>query len=342
MVRRERESIVFETLILFFHVYSLYIIRYVILYVLKIGGIKVEGILPLWKEKGMTSHDCVYKLRKILGTKKVGHSGTLDPDVEGVLPIAVGKATKVLEYLVEFGKVYEGEITLGYSTSTEDSSGELVEQRSVEHCFSLEEIDQVIRSFEGEITQTPPMYSAVKVNGRRLYEYARAGKTVERPSRNVQIYGYQRTSEVQYDHDKKTASFTFAVSCSKGTYIRTLAVDTGKKLGFPAHMSNLVRTESGGYKASEALTLKQVKESELPEDLLKPLESALQAFPSYPLNDTEWSNVKNGSLIEKELMPAELNYPAVFYYHNKAVAIYNTHPKKPLYIKPVKVLRTEM
>lgn len=141
----------------------------------------MEGILPLWKERGLTSHDCVFKLRKILHMKKIGHSGTLDPDVDGILPICVGRATKVVEFLTDSGKVYEGEITLGYSTTTEDASGEIVDLTPVEKVLSNELIDSTMQTFIGEITQIPPMYSAVKVNGKRLYEYARNGETVERP-----------------------------------------------------------------------------------------------------------------------------------------------------------------
>ena len=154
----------------------------------------MEGIIPLWKPRGMTSHDCVFKLRKILHTKKVGHSGTLDPDVDGMLPICVGKATKVIEYLQESNKEYEGEVTLGFSTETEDVSGEVVAVTPVFAALTTEEIDAAMATFSGEITQIPPMYSAVKVNGRRLYDYARAGEIVERPKRKAMIHSYERTS----------------------------------------------------------------------------------------------------------------------------------------------------
>ena len=128
----------------------------------------MDGILPLWKPKGMTSHDCVFKLRKILKTKKVGHTGTLDPDVTGVLPICIGRATKIAEYLTEAGKAYEGEVTLGFSTTTEDVSGERVEEKKVTESFKREQILDVLQSLTGMIQQTPPMYSAVKVNGKKL------------------------------------------------------------------------------------------------------------------------------------------------------------------------------
>ena len=143
----------------------------------------MNGIINLKKEAEMTSHDAVFKLRKILGTKKIGHGGTLDPDVVGVLPIAVGKATRMVEFMQDEGKVYEGEITLGYSTTTEDASGEIVDETPVLAPLDEKLVDEAIASLTGPITQIPPMYSAVKVNGRKLYEYARAGQEVERPER---------------------------------------------------------------------------------------------------------------------------------------------------------------
>ncbi|HGD1503874.1 TPA: tRNA pseudouridine(55) synthase TruB, partial [Streptococcus agalactiae] len=144
----------------------------------------ITGIINLKKEAGMTSHDAVFKLRKILHTKKIGHGGTLDPDVVGVLPIAVGKATRVIEYMTESGKIYEGEITLGYATSTEDSSGEVISRTPLTQSdLSEDVVDHAMKSFTGPITQVPPMYSAVKVNGKKLYEYARSGEEVERPKR---------------------------------------------------------------------------------------------------------------------------------------------------------------
>ena len=147
----------------------------------------VNGILNIYKEAGMTSHDVVFKLRKIFQTKKIGHGGTLDPDVTGVLPIAVGKATRVIEYMTEAGKIYEGQVTLGFSTETEDASGTVVASTPVVNVPTTTEIDAAMADFVGKITQIPPMYSAVKVNGRKLYEYARAGETIERPQRQVTI-----------------------------------------------------------------------------------------------------------------------------------------------------------
>src|SRR3954471_17617491 len=181
----------------------------------------MEGIIPLYKPKGMTSHDCVFKLRKILKMKRIGHTGTLDPDVTGVLPICIGKATKVAEYITDAGKSYEGEVTLGFSTTTEDASGEKIEEKKVERTISRKEIIKMLNSFSGEIEQTPPMFSAVKVGGTRLYEYARKGIEVERPTRKVTIYSIELLDDRE-EFSGETISFRFRVSCSKGTYIRTL------------------------------------------------------------------------------------------------------------------------
>ena len=175
--------------------------------------VMINGIINLKKEAGMTSHDAVFKLRKILHEKKIGHGGTLDPDVVGVLPIAVGKATRVIEYMTEAGKVYRGQICLGFSTTTEDASGEILEKTPVTD-LSEEKVDQALSRFIGDIIQVPPMYSAVKVNGKRLYEYARAGQAVERPKRQVTIHDFKRTSQLSFKND--CCYFDFEVACSKG------------------------------------------------------------------------------------------------------------------------------
>lgn len=304
----------------------------------------MDGILPLWKEQGMTSHDCVFKLRKIVGTKKIGHAGTLDPDVDGVLPIAIGRATKVIEYMQESGKMYEGEIVLGFSTTTEDASGDIVEKTSISSNISVEEIDSAMNNMIGEITQTPPMYSAVKVNGKRLYEYARAGEVVERPTRKASIHLFDRMSDPVYDKENQIVSWKFRVSCGKGTYVRTLAVDTGKSLGFPAHMSRLTRTESGGFRKDEAISLTEVQEAVSQNkisEFLFPLESALENFDVYKLSSQEWKSVKNGVLFPASHFK-DVSWPVVFQYNEKAVALYNYHPKKENIVKPVKVFRNEV
>lgn len=308
-------------------------------------GTTMDGILPLWKERGMTSHDCVFKLRKILHTKKVGHSGTLDPDVDGVLPICIGKGTKVIEYLQDSGKNYRGEITLGFSTTTEDISGEVVETKKLTAPISTLEIDQVMETMLGEITQIPPMYSAVKVNGKRLYEYARNGETVERPKRTAVITAFKRTSEPVFDEEAGTLSWRFEVACGKGTYVRTLAVDTGEKLGYPAHMSDLTRSQSGGFVESDCLTLAQVAElmsADPTAGFLKPIEKATEAFKRVDLTPEQYSKVRNGVFLPVSLVDTVNQEELIaLYYENLVVSIYQIHPTKKDYLKPIKVLRNE-
>jgi len=260
----------------------------------------MNGIINLKKEAGMTSHDAVFKLRKILGTKKIGHGGTLDPDVVGVLPIAVGKATRMVEFMQDEGKVYEGEITLGYSTTTEDASGEVVAETPILSLLDEKLVDQSIASLTGPITQIPPMYSAVKVNGRKLFEYARAGQEVKRPERQVTIYSFERTSPISYED--KLARFTFRVKCSKGTYIRTLSVDLGEKLGYAAHMSHLTRTSAAGLQLEDSLTLEEIAEKvEAGQlDFLHPLEIGTGDLVKVYLTPEQAEEVRFGRFIELE------------------------------------------
>jgi tRNA pseudouridine55 synthase len=299
----------------------------------------MNGILPLWKPRGMTSHDCVFKLRKLLRTKKVGHTGTLDPEVSGVLPICIGRATKIAEYITSAGKTYEGEVTLGYSTTTEDVWGEVVQTKTVLEPIKRSRVEEVLSNLKGEITQTPPMYSAVKVNGKRLYEYARKGIEVDRPSRKVHIHHLELLEDWS-ELDEKHPSFTFEVSCSKGTYVRTLAVEIGEQLGYPAHMSALTRTKSASFTQADCFTLEQVGEyvqSERAEDLLRPLESGISHLPKRVISDTLAEKVKNGArLKEPEDWPQDSE--VVMEHDGRAIAIYQRHPDKFEVIKPVKVL----
>ena len=258
----------------------------------------MDGIINLKKEAGMTSHDAVFKLRKILQTKKIGHGGTLDPDVVGVLPIAVGKATRLVEFMQDEGKIYEGEVTLGFSTTTEDASGEVLAKTPVLALLDAKLVDEAIASLTGLITQIPPMYSAVKVNGRKLYEYARTGEAVEKPKRQVAIYSFERTSPISYEN--QTARFNFRVRCGKGTYIRTLAVDLGVKLGYASHMSQLTRTSAAGMLLEEALTLDEIAEQVTVGDFsfLQPLELGIGDLVKVELTENQAENVRFGRFID--------------------------------------------
>lgn len=220
----------------------------------------MNGVLLIDKPVGMTSHDVVYRLRRALETKRVGHSGTLDPEVTGLLVMLVGEATKLTEILQEREKSYSAEVTLGFSTTTEDKTGEIVNTSSVEG-IGIKEIEHALESLRGEYHQMVPLYSSVKVDGRKLYNYAREGIEVERPIKTVHVYDLVRTTEPQLKDGN--ISFNIDVTCSKGTYIRTLAVDIGRALGVPAHMSGLVRTESCGFHLDDAVSLSEIDASKI-------------------------------------------------------------------------------
>ncbi|MBS2969027.1 tRNA pseudouridine(55) synthase TruB [Metabacillus sp. KIGAM252] len=299
----------------------------------------MDGVLLVRKPAGLTSHDCVYKARKLFKTKKAGHTGTLDPDVTGVLPICMGRATKIVEYLTASSKTYEAEVTLGFSTTTEDASGEVVQKAAVDEKPEDKLIDDLLKEFIGEIEQIPPMYSAVKINGKKLYEYARKGIEVERPSRLITIHSIERISPISQQNS--TVSFRFRVHCSKGTYVRTLAVMIGEKLGLPAHMSHLIRTASGKFTLDQCLTFEEIEQKLADETLhLIPISEALNHLPKWVINDTLAEKVKNGAVLpvpedHKDIDPE--TRVAVYDEQGVCLAIYQKHPEKPSF-KPAKVL----
>lgn len=238
----------------------------------------MDGVLIIRKEKGYTSHDVVAKLRGILHMKKIGHTGTLDPDAEGVLPVVLGRATKLVDLLTEKRKTYEALLRLGIETDTQDMTGEILSKKPV--TVSEEEVTAAIRSFLGEQQQIPPMYSALKVNGKKLYELAREGKTVERKARPVCFYEIEIL-------EMKLPLVRFSVTCSKGTYIRTLCHDIGQKLGCGACMEELTRTASGEYHWEDSITLDQVQK-EMEEGILEQrilsVSEVLKAYPQIRCN----------------------------------------------------------
>ncbi|GGG80447.1 tRNA pseudouridine(55) synthase TruB [Paenibacillus radicis (ex Gao et al. 2016)] len=234
----------------------------------------MDGIIAIWKPAGWTSHDVVAKVRRLTKMKRIGHAGTLDPMVTGVLPLCLGRSTRMVEYLQERPKAYEAVIQLGIATDTEDLTGNVVEEISG-IVVTEEEVIRVLRSFVGEIEQIPPMFSAVKVDGKRLYELAREGKTVERKARKATIHQIELQG-LNLSSDKPT--FSFSVVCSKGTYIRTLCVDIGRELGVPAAMAQLTRTMSGGITKEQCVTLEQVEELQEAGELESRLLSAEMAI----------------------------------------------------------------
>lgn len=301
----------------------------------------VTGILVLWKPKGITSFQAVRKVKRLFETNKVGHTGTLDPDVDGVLPICLGRATKLVEYLSAHKKTYSGEVTLGFSTTTEDATGEVVEKKLVDEEISKHDIINCFAQLEGELLQTPPMYSAVKVKGKRLYEYAREGKSVERPTRKVTIYSLTLNGSPERTDDG-LLRIPFTVTCSKGTYVRTLCVTIGEKLGYPAHMSKLTRLESSIFTKDDCITLEQLQEMNIDErlDCLKSIEYALRDYPSIIVDNRLEKKILNGIIIEKSRLNIDESFIALYNQQGECLALYKDHPKKNGWMKPAKMLVT--
>ena len=218
----------------------------------------MNGLLLLDKPQGMTSHDCVNRIRRIFQTKKVGHAGTLDPDATGVLVIAINRATKILQFLENDAKVYEATITLGTRTTTEDASGEVVEEDLSYKSISRDRLIDTLNQFLGKQTQIPPMVSAVKVKGKKLYEYARQNQAVKRPERTIEVFRLELLDENEI-FAGEMVSFRILARVSKGTYIRTLATDIGKQLGYPAHLKTLRRIKSGTFTIERCVTFEAIE-----------------------------------------------------------------------------------
>ncbi|MCT0499135.1 tRNA pseudouridine(55) synthase TruB [Lactococcus cremoris] len=325
----------------------------------------LNGILNVYKEAGWTSFDVVAKLRCILKTKKIGHGGTLDPSVTGVLPIAVGKSTRLLEYMEAAGKIYEGQVTIGFSTETEDADGAIVNQTPVKNNLTESEIDSAMSRFVGKIKQIPPMYSAVKINGKKLYEYARAGQTIERPAREITIKSFVRTSPIDWNKEEGLVTFSFKVECSKGTYVRTLAVDLADSLGYAGHMSKLQRTASNGLLIKDAIKLskiEEIQESGKLSTILYPAEYAVSDLPRVNLttvqfdmarvgkkfaqsdwtNEVETADSSVNKTKQQEYLLTDLSLLTTekfaAFYNDKLVAVYMKHPEKEGIWKSNKVL----
>lgn len=224
-----------------------------------------NGVINIYKNKGMTSFQVVYKIRKITGEQKIGHTGTLDPDAVGVLPICLGKATKLVDFLMDTDKQYRGVMLLGQTTDTQDISGQVLEtmdktkvlQRLSEDGDPEKKIQEAFKKFTGPIEQIPPMYSAVKVNGVKLVDAARKGKKIERKARPIKIYGFEEIIASGLDESDEPIQISFTVNCSKGTYIRTLCQDIGSYLMIPACMKSLERTKTSGLDLSTAITCEE-------------------------------------------------------------------------------------
>lgn len=257
----------------------------------------MDGILNILKPPGMTSHDVVGYMRRLLQTKKVGHTGTLDPDVAGVLPICLGKATKVIQYLADTDKKYRAEITFGISTDTQDASGQIT-NRTDARALNISQVQDIFAQFKGASWQIPPMVSAVKVQGKKLYEYARQGLEIKREPKKIYIYALNIIKVIGLGTPHLKVFFD--VHCTKGTYIRSLCADIGEKTGYGAHMSFLLRTVAGSFKINEALTIEEVTELAATGNIqahLLPIAQAIAHLPKVTVYQGLENKVKSGNRI---------------------------------------------
>lgn len=280
----------------------------------------MNGILLVDKPKDFTSHDIISVLRGVLKTRKLGHTGTLDPDATGVLVVGVNKGTKVMRYLNNDEKVYKARVCIGISTDTLDKTGEVVNKVEVS---KLENVDETIKSFLGTYNQTPPMYSAIKYKGKRLYEYARKGIVIDDiPSRDIEIFDIKRISDIIYEDG--LAYFDYSVHSSKGLYVRTLSYDIGKLLGYPAHNFELRRLKAGKFTIEDSYTLDEIKEGNFK---LISLNDALSNLETLVINDEFKHHVKNGMAIslryfKKHTLTKIIDNDGIL------LAIYDKHPSE--------------
>lgn len=254
----------------------------------------IDGVIIINKPKGYTSHDVVNVVRKKLNTKKIGHTGTLDPNATGVLPILIGNATKVSKYLVEHDKEYIATLKLGIKTDTLDSEGKVIQEDNNIKIYSEEEIKQILRNFLGKQKQIPPMYSSIKVNGKKLYEYAREGKKIEVKPRQIEIYNI---SLISYN---KKDEISFKVSCSKGTYIRTLCEDIAKKLEAIGYMKELERISVDNFKIEDSISLEEIESINIVDKIIS-IEEIFMDKQKIDLNDRKLELFLNGVQLTHEM-----------------------------------------
>ncbi|NLT96040.1 MAG: tRNA pseudouridine(55) synthase TruB [Clostridia bacterium] len=248
----------------------------------------MDGVINVLKPAGISSHDVVQQIRKILRTKKVGHTGTLDPDAIGVLPICIGKATRLAEYLTASTKRYRALMVFGYETDTQDSSGKIIKTSALP-VLEKEQFEKALGNFVGEIEQIPPMFSALKVKGQPLYKLAREGKDIQREARKIHIYDLKLI-----DYNYKSALID--VTCSKGTYIRTLCQDIGRAINSGAYMSFLMRIESGIFHIQDAFTLEEINQLN-PEIFLISMSDSLRDWPVLKFSDRELMKIAHGNSV---------------------------------------------
>ncbi|MBE6086732.1 MAG: tRNA pseudouridine(55) synthase TruB [Clostridium beijerinckii] len=265
---------------------------------------QINGVLNIFKNKGMTSFDVVRKIKFLANEKKVGHTGTLDPEATGVLPVCLGRATKTIDYIMNSNKVYEVKFLLGVKTTTYDLEGEILEKNEIDHIKS-DEVSEVALSFIGEYDQVPPMYSALKKNGVRLYELARKGIEVEREARKVRIFNISDLKiELPYVYMK--------VACSKGTYIRSLCYDIGEKLKVGAAMAELNRSETSIFKQSDSVNIDDLTKENI-QDYIMTIEDALSFYPKITVKSTFTKLLINGVKVFDKRLTNEKREKNVLY-----------------------------
>ena len=281
----------------------------------------MDGVILVNKPKGITSRDAVNKLCKLFNTKKIGHTGTLDPIAEGAMLVCIGKATKLVEILTSEDKEYVATVKLGILTDTLDTDGNIIEERNLS--INKEKLIEVLNSFVGEYDQEVPIYSAVKIDGKKLYEYAREGKNVELPKRKVKIYNIELL-------ELNDEEYIFKVKVSKGTYIRSLINDINNKLGIIGSMSSLIRTKQGKYNIEDSYTLDDIKNNKYKilsiTDIVKDENSVI-------IDDTLFEKIRNGSIIDNIYQKDMVN----FIYKDEVIAIYKTYNKDNTKMKPFKM-----
>lgn len=254
----------------------------------------MDGIVIVDKPQGWTSQDVTARLRRVFGTRRIGHGGTLDPMATGVLPVFVGRATRAVEFFEHAEKTYETVLRLGITTDTEDMTGTVLTEENVS--FTEEQLQETLAAFRGEILQVPPMYSALKVNGQKLCDLARKGKTVERQPRPITIHELTLV-------ERGENTLRLRVRCSKGTYIRTLCKDIGEKLGCGGCMESLRRVAAGEYTISEAVPLQTLLETERPEDYLRTVDTMFWNYPAVTLTANQETRCRNGNAFSVSLAP---------------------------------------
>ena len=278
----------------------------------------MDGIIVINKEKGCTSHDVVYKIKKIFG-KKVGHTGTLDPNATGVLPILIGKGTELSQFLINHDKKYIATIQLGAKTDTADVEGKIIEEKPVDsNALNDENVGSVLKSLVGKQQQVPPMYSAIKVNGKKLYEYARSGKTVEIASREIEIYELKL---LNINENMKT--ITYEIHCSKGTYVRTVCENIAERLGTVGYMLDLQRTMVGDFKLEDAITVEELEKNFSDKEFVSTKLTSVEDFfankDEVSLNTNKMSLFLNGVMLDVQC--CRDNYVRVYDENKRFVGI---------------------